>query len=109
MFSSCFFGTTALTEVGLRVVCVLETEEGENIKMAPENVCVCLCATVSTGTLCSFKVSELDWFGRVREGEWEGAVSVGTFNGWELCVCVRVDVCLFQGCPVYEGINPVGV
>ena len=51
----------------------------------------------SAGTWCSFKAPELDGSGRTREEEWEGAVSVGTFNGWELCVdvCVCVCVCVF--------------
>ncbi len=67
-----------------------------NIQTATEDVCVCLCVTVNTGTLCSFKTSRLHWFGRVREEEWEGAVSVGTLNGWEVCVCACVRVCVLM-------------
>lgn len=47
-------------------------------------------------------MSELFCFGRMRDVEWEGAVSVGTFNGWEVCVCVCVFV---SGLPSMRGLT----
>lgn len=69
-----------------------------------KKVLVCLCLLVIAGLLRSFKVSDLNCFGRVREVEKEGGKEVsvmGHLTGVYVCVCL--------GLLLYEGINPVGV
>lgn len=69
-----------------------------------EKVLVCLCLLVIAGLLRSFKVSDLNCFGRVSEVEKEGGKEVsvmGHLTGVYVCMCL--------GLLLYEGINPVGV
>lgn len=60
----------------------------ENIEKTHQFVSV-FRVTVNTGMLCSFKVSELDWFGKVTEEAREGTVLEHL-----TCVCFSVARCI---------------